>query len=71
MLDAKLSLTFIASLIALVSIQSLPSSLFAQPVDLNTAKKEGKVKIIAFDEEDETLQGVTDGHIYCTIEQQP
>lgn len=35
------------------------------------AKKEGQVKIIAFDEEDETLQGVKDGHIYCTIVQQP
>ncbi len=35
------------------------------------AKKEGKVKIVAFDEEDETLQGVKDGHIYCTIVQQP
>jgi ribose transport system substrate-binding protein len=34
-------------------------------------KKEGQVKIIAFDEEDETLQGVKDGHIYCTIVQQP
>jgi ribose transport system substrate-binding protein len=35
------------------------------------AQKEGKIKIIAFDEEDETLQGVKDGHIYCTIVQQP
>ncbi len=35
------------------------------------AKKEGKVKIIAFDEEEGTLQGVKDGHIHCTIVQQP
>lgn len=35
------------------------------------AKQEGQVKIVGFDEEDETLQGVKDGHIYCTIVQQP
>ena len=31
----------------------------------------GKVKIVCFDEEDETLQGVKDGHILGTIVQQP
>lgn len=35
------------------------------------AKKEGKVKIVAFDEEGPTLQGVKDGHIYGTVVQQP
>ena len=35
------------------------------------ARKVDKVKIIAFDEEDETLNGVKDGAIYATIVQQP
>jgi ribose transport system substrate-binding protein len=35
------------------------------------ANKVGKVKIIAFDEEDETLAGVRDGSIYATVVQQP
>ena len=35
------------------------------------AGKAGQVKIIAFDEEDETLAGIKDGSIYGTIVQQP
>jgi len=35
------------------------------------ANKVDKVKIIAFDEEDETLSGVKDGSIYATVVQQP
>ena len=35
------------------------------------AGKTGQVKIIAFDEEDETLAGVGDGTIYATVVQQP
>src|SRR5215213_8601966 len=35
------------------------------------ANKVGQVKIIAFDEEDETLAGVKDGSIYATVVQQP
>jgi ribose transport system substrate-binding protein len=35
------------------------------------ANKVDKVKIIAFDEEDETLAGVKDGSIYATVVQQP
>jgi len=35
------------------------------------SNKVGKVKIICFDEEDETLAGVKDGAIYGTIVQQP
>jgi ribose transport system substrate-binding protein len=35
------------------------------------ANKVDKVKIIAFDEEDETLGGVKDGAIYATVVQQP
>jgi ribose transport system substrate-binding protein len=35
------------------------------------ASKIGQVKIIAFDEEDETLAGVRDGSIYATVVQQP
>ena len=35
------------------------------------AGKTGKVKIICFDEEAETLQGIKDGAIYATVVQQP
>jgi len=35
------------------------------------AGKTGQLKIIAFDEEDETLAGVRDGSIYATVVQQP
>lgn len=35
------------------------------------AGKVGKVKIIAFDEEDETLNGIKDGSIFATVVQQP
>jgi ribose transport system substrate-binding protein len=35
------------------------------------AGKTGQVKIIAFDEEDETLAGVKDGSVYGTVVQQP
>lgn len=35
------------------------------------AGKVGKVKIIAFDEEDETLAGIKEGAIYATVVQQP
>jgi ribose transport system substrate-binding protein len=33
--------------------------------------KEGKVKIVGFDEDFATLKGVADGHIYATVVQQP
>jgi ribose transport system substrate-binding protein len=35
------------------------------------ANKVGKVKIVCFDEEDETLAGVKDGAIFATVVQQP
>lgn len=35
------------------------------------AGKQGKVTIVAFDEEEETLQGIQDGFIHGTIAQQP
>lgn len=35
------------------------------------ANKVGQVKIVAFDEEDETLEGVKQGQIYATVVQQP
>ncbi|MFL6208587.1 MAG: sugar-binding protein [Pyrinomonadaceae bacterium] len=44
------------------------------PAILNAVKEAGKtgqVKIIAFDEEDETLAGVKEGAIYATVVQQP
>jgi len=44
------------------------------PAILNAVREAGKVgqvKLIAFDEEDETLAGVKDGSIYATVVQQP
>jgi len=35
------------------------------------AGKLGKIKIVAFDEDDETLQGIKDGNVYGTIVQNP
>jgi ribose transport system substrate-binding protein len=35
------------------------------------AKLEGKLKIVGFDEENETLFGIKDGHIHATVVQQP
>lgn len=35
------------------------------------ASKQGQVKIVCFDEEDDTLAGVKDGSIYATVVQQP
>jgi ribose transport system substrate-binding protein len=35
------------------------------------AGKTGKIKIVGFDEEDGTLQGIIDGHIYGTVVQNP
>src|SRR6478735_3540988 len=44
------------------------------PAILNAVKsagKQGKVKIVCFDENDETLEGVASGDIYGTVVQQP
>jgi ribose transport system substrate-binding protein len=44
------------------------------PAVLNAVKdahKVGKVKIVSFDEADETLAGIQDGSIYATVVQQP
>jgi len=44
------------------------------PAILNAVKESkqlGKVKIVCFDEQEETLQGVKDGHIHGTVVQQP
>jgi ribose transport system substrate-binding protein len=38
---------------------------------IKEADMSGKIKIVCFDEDDETLQGVKDGHIYATVVQQP
>jgi ribose transport system substrate-binding protein len=35
------------------------------------ANKTGKIKIVAFDEEDPTLAGIKAGEIYATVVQQP
>jgi ribose transport system substrate-binding protein len=38
---------------------------------VKAAKKEGEVKIVGFDEDDNTLRGVAEGNIYATVVQQP
>lgn len=38
---------------------------------IKDAKKEGKIQVVCFDEEEDTLQGVKDGVVYGTIVQQP
>ena len=38
---------------------------------LNQGNKLGKIKVIAFDEADETLQGIKDGTVYGTVVQNP
>ncbi len=38
---------------------------------LKQAGKLGEVKVIAFDEADETLQGIKDGYVYGTVVQNP
>lgn len=38
---------------------------------VKAADKTGDVKIVSFDEEDDTLQGIVDGHVVGTISQQP
>jgi len=38
---------------------------------LKSAGKTGQIKLVAFDENAPTLQGIVDGHIYGTVSQQP
>ena len=38
---------------------------------MKDAKKSGQIKIVAFDEADETLAGIQEGSIYATVVQQP
>ncbi len=38
---------------------------------LKQAEKLGEVKVVAFDEADETLQGIIDGHVHGTVVQNP
>jgi ribose transport system substrate-binding protein len=56
----------VAALVGLWSYNG-PSILSA----VNDAGKVGKVKIICFDEEDDTLEGVKSGAIFATVVQQP
>lgn len=56
-------------IVALVGLWS-----YNGPAIVNAVKdagKTGQIKIICFDEEDETLAGVKDGSIYATVVQQP
>ncbi|MGE0128122.1 MAG: sugar-binding protein [Blastocatellales bacterium] len=64
--DALVKYPEIAGMVGLWSYNG-PAILSA----VKEANKVGKVKIIAFDEEDETLAGVKEGAIFATVVQQP
>jgi len=64
--DTLVSHSDVAALVGLWSYNG-PAILGA----VKDANKVGQVKIIAFDEEDETLEGVKQGQIYATVVQQP
>jgi ribose transport system substrate-binding protein len=64
--DTLVNVPDIAGLVGLWSYNG-PAILSA----VREANKVDKVKIIAFDEEDETLRGIKDGAIYATVVQQP
>lgn len=64
--DTLVSQPDVAALVGLWSYNG-PAILGA----VKDAGKTGKVKIIAFDEEDETLSGIKEGSIYATVVQQP
>src|SRR6185369_5109656 len=53
----------------MVGLWSYNGPLILQAV--KEANKVDKVKIIAFDEEDETLAGIKNGEIFATVVQQP
>jgi ribose transport system substrate-binding protein len=64
--DTLVNVPEIAGLVGLWSYNG-PAILSA----VKEANKVDKVKIVAFDEEDETLSGIKDGAIYATVVQQP
>jgi ribose transport system substrate-binding protein len=64
--DTLVNVSDIAGLVGLWSYNG-PAILSA----VKEANKVDKVKIVAFDEEDETLGGIRDGAIYGTVVQQP
>lgn len=64
--DALVSHSDIAAMVGLWSYNG-PAILNA----IRDANKIGQVKIICFDEEDETLAGIKDGAIFATVVQQP
>ena len=64
--DTLVSVPDVAALVGLWSYNG-PAIVGA----VRDAGKVGKVKIVAFDEEDETLNGIKDGAIYATVVQQP
>ena len=64
--DTLVNVPDIAGLVGLWSYNG-PAILSA----VREANKVDKVKIVAFDEEDETLRGIKEGAIYATVVQQP
>jgi len=64
--DTLVTVPDIAGLVGLWSYNG-PAILNA----LKDAGKVGQVKVVCFDEEDETLEGIKEGSIYATVVQQP
>lgn len=64
--DALVKYSDVAALVGLWSYNG-PAILGA----VRASGKIGKVKIVCFDEEDETLQGIKEGAIFATVVQQP
>jgi ribose transport system substrate-binding protein len=64
--DTLVSVPDIAGMVGLWSYNG-PAILGA----VKDANKVGRVKIVCFDEDDETLNGIKDGAIYATVVQQP
>src|SRR5215216_3208401 len=67
--NASDTLVNIPDITGMVGLWSYNGPLILQAV--REANKIDKVKIIAFDEEDETLAGIKSGEIYATVVQQP
>jgi ribose transport system substrate-binding protein len=64
--DAITAVPDLACMVGLFAYNS-PSCLQA----LKAAKKNGAIKLVAFDEQEATLQGIKDGDIHGTVSQQP
>jgi len=64
--DAITSIPDLACMVGLFAY-NIPSCLSA----VKGAGKEGQIKLVSFDEQDDTLQGIIDGTVHGTVSQQP